>query len=487
MSDDGYEYDYGDDDYGGGYDYGGDGGGDAYGDAYGSGGGDAEETWESRIDNKYATAKHSIDSDPSAAEAAFLEMLAEDEAKGKWSFKAHKMLCRLYQRNAMWDKLLPAFTALLEWEHAGITKSEKEKAVTKFFDRCAANVIANTMLLLYEDTLRVLGAKHESLWFTCKFRQAQILMGNKEGAAAERALRRLADWGTAGTADAALRKGPQLLQVYALLLQLYIESERFDKVQEVFAKASANETMVGGSVRASIYEAGAQMYMQQGAWEKAHRHFTEAFHKYDESGDPRRIRALKALVVATMLAKRVSDHIVNPFDAPEAAAYRTEGEIVAISALIDAAERKDAARFDAVLADPQNRRAIYGDKAFFKYLEPLISAFRMVKLQALCAPFTQVRLSYLAAEMNITEAEAEQLCVQAILEGSVDGLLDQPSGSLMLPEPMSSDADRSSALGEWSRQMATRFEAVSDSTRHFLAVPVEAGGGGRGGGTYFMY
>ncbi len=44
---------------------------------------------------------------------------------------------------------------------------------------------------------------------------------------------------------------------------------------------------------------------------------------------------------------------------------------------------------------------------------------------ALIGPYTRVRLPFISAKLNIAPADVEQLLVQLILDGRVDGHVDQ--------------------------------------------------------------
>ena len=72
-------------------------------------------------------------------------------------------------------------------------------------------------------------------------------------------------------------------------------------------------------------------------WEAAQVDFFQAFRNYDEAGSQLRIQVLKYLVLAHMLMG--SD--VNPFDSQETKPYRDDTNIVAMTSLVDAYQRRD--------------------------------------------------------------------------------------------------------------------------------------------------
>lgn len=80
-------------------------------------------------------------------------------------------------------------------------------------------------------------------------------------------------------------------------------------------------------------------------WNEAQQDFFEAFKNYDEAGSPQRIQCLKYLVLANLL----TDNPVDPFDSQEAAPYKNDKEIVAMTNLVDAFGKKEIAKFERIL------------------------------------------------------------------------------------------------------------------------------------------
>lgn len=105
--------------------------------------------------------------------------------------------------------------------------------------------------------------------------------------------------------------GTQLLEVYALEIQMYTAQKNNKKLkalydQSLHIKSAIPHPLILGVIR----ECGGKMHLREGEFEKAHTDFFEAFKNYDESGSPRRTTCLKYLVLANMLMKSG----INPFD-----------------------------------------------------------------------------------------------------------------------------------------------------------------------------
>jgi COP9 signalosome complex subunit 2 len=87
------------------------------------------------------------------------------------------------------------------------------------------------------------------------------------------------------------------------------------------------------------------MHMSEKEWEKAQTDFFEAFKNYDEAGSPQRIQCLKYLVLANMLMESA----INPFDSQETKPYKNDPQILAMTNLVNAFQRKDIDEFEKIL------------------------------------------------------------------------------------------------------------------------------------------
>lgn len=129
------------------------------------------------------------------------------------------------------------------------------------------------------------------------------------------------------------RKGTQLLEVYALEIQMYTATKNTKKLAVLYTQALDIQSAIPHPrIMGVIRECGGKMHMGQREWEKARNDFFEAFKNYDEAGAQRRIQCLKYLVLANMLMN--SD--INPFDSQEAKPYKSDPEIVAMTDLVSA-------------------------------------------------------------------------------------------------------------------------------------------------------
>ena len=250
------------------------------------------------------------------------------------------------------------------------------------------------------------------------------------------------------------KKGTQLLEVYALEIQMHTATKNTKKLKSLYSRALAIKSAIPHpKIMGVIRECGGKMHMTQREWEKARNDFFEAFKNYDEAGVQRRIQCLKYLVLANMLMN--SD--INPFDSQEAKPYKNDPEIVAMTNLVSAYMRNEIRTFEKLLK--QNSRTVMGDAFIRAYIEDLLKNIRTQVLLKVVQPYTRISIGFIATELNISAAEVEQLLVTLILDGQIDGQVDQIGGLLLLRQA-SADAKRYAAIEKWAGALQTLQQTV---------------------------
>ena len=217
-----------------------------------------------------------------------------------------------------------------------------------------------------------------------------------------------------------LKKGTQLLEIYALEIQMYTAQKNNKKLkalydQSLHIKSAIPHPLILGVIR----ECGGKMHLRENEYEKAHTDFFEAFKNYDESGSPRRTTCLKYLVLANMLMKSG----INPFDSQEAKPYKNDPEILAMTNLVSAYQNNDINEFEKILK--QNRETIMDDPFIREHIEDLLRNIRTQVLIKLIKPYTRIKISFISGELNIEPSDVESLLVSCILESTIYGRIDQ--------------------------------------------------------------
>mmetsp|Transcript_80248 Transcript_80248/g.240369 ORF Transcript_80248/g.240369 Transcript_80248/m.240369 type:complete len:145 (-) Transcript_80248:454-888(-) len=119
--------------------------------------------------------------------------------------------------------------------------------------------------------------------------------------------------------------------------------------------------------------------------------------------------------------------------------------------------RNEIREFEKLLK--QDSRTVMGDAFIRNYIEDLLKNIRTQVLLKVITPYTRIRIPFIAQELNISAGEVEQLLVALILDGQVDGHIDQLD-QLLLLNVKSGDAKKYHAVEKWGKQLAQLQQTV---------------------------
>ncbi|CAK4681960.1 hypothetical protein AeMF1_021400 [Aphanomyces euteiches] len=451
------------------------------------------ESIEVQMENQYYSAKGLREEKnlPSEeVEAAFQSVLDLDETNDSiWGFRALKQLIKWEIRHQALEKAMKHYEMLLHRiaTSSTITRNMGEKGVNGVLDFVSSHPVAPNatskdenaaaawviLQQFYEKTLETLQQKesrNERLWFKTNLKLGNLLFDQMElGTARHMQLLRIVkellascesaaadDLGEEG-ASSATKKDSQLLEVYALQIQLYTVEKDNKKLVELYEKALCVKPGVAHPrIVGVIRECGGKMHMMQGDWDKARNAFFEGFKNFDEAGESRRLQCLKYLVLANML----SESKINVFDSQEAKPYEQDKEIAAMTQLTDAFMNDDIRQFESILN--RHRRSIMHDGFIRHYVDNLLRTIRSKVVLKIIKPYQVVRLAHIATELNgIDRSEVEHLLAALILDGKISGQIDQMQGLLYL-RSTKSDEKLVTALNQWTESLGTLRRQLRD-------------------------
>lgn len=264
----------------------------------------------------------------------------------------------------------------------------------------------------YETTLDALkDAKNDRLWFKTNTKLGKLYFDRNDFGKLQKILKQLHQSCQTDDGEDDLKKGTQLLEIYALEIQMYTVQKNNKKLkalyeQSLHIKSAIPHPLIMGVIR----ECGGKMHLREGEFEKAHTDFFEAFKNYDESGSSRRTTCLKYLVLANMLMKSG----INPFDSQEAKPYKNDPEILAMTNLVVSYQNNDIMEFESILRN--NRNNIMADPFIREHIEDLLRNIRTQVLIKLIRPYTKITIPFISNELNIEPVEVESLLVSCILD-----------------------------------------------------------------------
>jgi len=291
-----------------------------------------------QLENQYYAAKGlKSDGDTNEALKAFNRVLELETEKGDWGFKALKQMVKLTFTLENWETMLEYYYLLLTYIKSAVTKNYAEKSINSILDYVSNSRQTDLLQQFYEITLDALkGAKNDRLWFKTNTKLGKLYFDLNQFDKLKHVIKQLRNSCQTEFGEDDQKKGTQLLEIYALEIQMYTEQKNNKALQKLYdqsvhVKSAIPHPLIMGTIR----ECGGKMHLRNAEFDKAHTDFFEAFKNYDESGSTRRIVCLKYLVLANMLMKSG----INPFDSQETKPFRNEPEIVAMTQLVAAYQK----------------------------------------------------------------------------------------------------------------------------------------------------
>ncbi|KAK0392928.1 hypothetical protein NLU13_2422 [Sarocladium strictum] len=418
---------------------------------------DDEDSGDVDIENKYYNAKQMKASDPEDAIAEFLGIPALESEKSEWGFKGLKQAIKLEYKLKKYDEAAEHYAELLTYVKSAVTRNYSEKSINNMLDHIEKGADGPEAILcmekFYSLTLQSFqSTNNERLWLKTNLKLAKLLLDRKDYAAMRTKVHELhaACQLPDGSDDPS--KGTYALEIYALEIQMLAETKNNKLLKALYQRALKVKSAVPHPrIMGIIRECGGKMHMSEENWKEAQGDFFESFRNYDEAGSLQRIQVLKYLLLTTMLMK--SD--INPFDSQETKPYKNDARISAMTELVDAYQRDDVHGYEKVL---QQNQDILADPFIAENIDEVTRNMRTKGVVKLIAPYTRMKLEWIARQLKISEPEVEDILGFLIVDGKINGMINQQNGTLEITS--NADAERIAALQSLTASISDLFTAV---------------------------
>jgi len=426
---------------------------------------DEDEDLDADIENQYYNSKGLLESG-SAQEAldGFASVVEMETEPGEWGFKALKHTVKLHFKLGNREAMMRSYRALLTYVKSAVTRNYSEKVINSILDAVGGGASEDAELLreFYQTTLRaLLESKNDRLWFKTNLKLCKLFFAQKDFPRASTIVNELKTFCRDEDGGAGPSRGTQLLETYAVEIQVFTEQKNTEKLKELYHRALAVTSAIPHPyILGVIKECGGKMYMSERNWPSAATDFFESFKNYDEAGQPRRVQSLKYLVLANMLM----ESNVNPFDSQEARPFKNDPEVVAVTSLVAAYQRYDLPAFEDLLE--KNKKQITEDAFVREYVQDLLKNIRTQVLVRVIKPYTRVKISFIASELNVPEKEVEALLVSLILDRGINARVDQTANVVEIDraDPESAANDAYQGLEGWAnaiqQQLGAHFDMI---------------------------
>ena len=339
---------------------------------------------------------------------------------------------------------------------SAVTRNYSEKSINNMLDHLekgAQDEAAKCVEKVYSLTLKSFqSTNNERLWLKTNLKLAKLLLDHGDYNALSRKLRELHQRCQRPDGSDDPGKGTYSLEIYALEIQMHAATKNNKQLKRLYERAlKVRSAVPHPKVMGVIRECGGKMHMSEENWDEAQKDFFESFRNYDEAGSLQRIQVLKYLLLTTMLMKSN----INPFDSQETKPYKSDPRIAAMTDLVEAYQRDDLRRYQKVLATNED---LLADPFIAENIDEVTRTMRTKGVVKLIAPYTKVTLQWVAARLQISEPEVEDILGFLIVDGQLSARINQPLRTLEIRSD--ADAARAAAFGALTASVAGLVNGV---------------------------
>ncbi|KAI8299886.1 COP9 signalosome complex subunit 2 [Colletotrichum sp. SAR11_240] len=418
---------------------------------------DDEESGDVGIENKYYNAKQLKLTDPEDAITEFLGIPPLEDEKGEWGFKGLKQAIKLEFKLGQYEKATEHYAELLTYVKSAVTRNYSEKSINNMLDYIEKGSDGPKAVAcvekFYSLTLESFqSTNNERLWLKTNIKLAKLLLDRKDYNTVSKKLRDLhkACQKEDGSDDPS--KGTYSMEIYALEIQMYAETKNNKQLKRLYQRAlKVRSAVPHPKIMGIIRECGGKMHMSEENWAEAQTDFFESFRNYDEAGSLQRIQVLKYLLLTTMLVKST----INPFDSQETKPYKQDPRITAMTDLVDAYQRDDVHAYENVL---QKNQDILADPFIAENIDEVTRNMRTKGVVKLIAPYTRMKLAWIAKQLKISLPEVQDILGFLIVDGKIDGKIDQQAGTLEIQSD--ADSERTKAMYELTQSVSSLYTTM---------------------------
>jgi len=413
---------------------------------------------EETAENLYYKAKSLEESHDEAVQLLRKVVELEQDDRSEYGFKALKKLVKMAVRNDFdgnEQDIIKDFKGMLSYSNmVGI--NVMEKGINAILDR----VVSTKKLELMEE-LALLSAEcfqrnsNERAWFRVNLKVAQMMYEAGEVQSLPSKLSSLVQWCELAPGVNNPKKESFLLEVLALQMQCAMEGKMTgpNGLRRLVSRASSIQSAIPHPrTLGTLHECSGKVMLFEHKWSNAKQEFFDAFRNYDESGSPRRVMCLRYITLAALL----ENTNISPFESPETKSLVSHEEIIPVVDLWNAFEKFDVDWFNAAV-----QKAYAGDKFACQFLPSVIRCFQFQKISEIVKAYSKVKIAFIAEQLKISVKECESIIVEFIIDGRLNGTIDQLNQVLLMKEEGADEVDvKYKAMAQWSRHVQSVTAAI---------------------------
>jgi 26S proteasome regulatory subunit N6 len=221
-----------------------------------------------------------------------------------------------------------------------------------------------------------------------------------------------------------------LLEVQLLETRLHHALRNIPKARAALtaARATANAIYVPPALQGEIDMLAGIIYAEERDYKTAFSYFYEAFEVFASVEDSRALASLKYLLLCKVMTQQTAE-IAALLQGRLALRYQGR-EVDAMRELAAACEKRSVHELERVLREHQPFLA--DDPIIRSHLDELYHKLLERNILRILEPYRRIDLARLAAVLDLPVSQIEAKCSQLILDGKLDGIIDQGTGCLIV-------------------------------------------------------
>lgn len=345
-------------------------------------------------------------------------LLEEQDGTNDNTFKCLEYIVTLSCRLGDYKKALKTHDQLLKLMDK-VARNDKNTAITNILEAVNNATDAEFKASIFDKTLDILKDTDRKMWIDIQIKLGKLYLQTEEFKKLDSLVVELKN--VYKNSDNGEQDNSNLMEVYCLEIQLCAAINDNKRLRAIYPETEKLSTVINDPrVTGTIKEHGGKMFMGEKQWSKALDELFEAFKCYQEVSHENTKTILKYVILASI----ISNSEINFADTREAKVYQDDKEISALMELRVAYEANEFKNILGIL------KRIKKDDFMEKCLDDFMRNIRLNALVFKIKPYKNVKISYLADELGISEREVVTLLVELILDQRIDGKIDQKEGFL---------------------------------------------------------
>lgn len=230
----------------------------------------------------------------------------------------------------------------------------------------------------------------------------------------------------------------------ALLVEVQLmESKAYQKLGNVTrsraaltsAKTTANGIYCPPKLQSALDLQSGILHAEEKDFKTAYSYFYEAFEGYDSIDSPHAVAALKYMLLCKIMLGSPED--VQSIVSGKMALKYAGVELEAMQNIAKASKNRSISELEKVVAE--HTKHVSSDPIVKSHLAALNSALLEQNLLRIIEPYSKVEVQHVANAIKLPLEEVEKKLSRMILDKTLNGILDQGQGILIVYEKLGSD------------------------------------------------